>query len=75
LKEFRLFAAFLAITGFMLLHWAVEPYPEAAENRIEMLTLVALLVLTYVAITANCIIIDHFSAFESELVSPFLYAA
>ena len=50
MKEFRLFAAFLAITGFMLLHWAVEPYPEAAENRIEMLTLVALLVRTYVAI-------------------------
>jgi hypothetical protein len=26
-------------------------------------------------ITANCIIIDHFSAFESGLVAPFLYAA
>jgi hypothetical protein len=25
--------------------------------------------------TANCIIIDHFSAFESGLVAPFLYAA
>ena len=28
---------------------------------------------TYAA--ANCIIIDHFSAFESGLVAPFLYAA
>jgi hypothetical protein len=26
-------------------------------------------------VTANCIIIDHFSAFESGLVAPFLYAA
>ena len=25
--------------------------------------------------TANCIIIDHVSAFESGLVAPFLYAA
>jgi hypothetical protein len=25
-------------------------------------------------LTANCIIIDHFSAFESGLVAPFLYA-
>jgi hypothetical protein len=25
--------------------------------------------------TANCIIIDHFSAFEPGLVAPFLYAA
>ena len=25
--------------------------------------------------TANCIIIGHFSAFESGLVAPFLYAA
>jgi hypothetical protein len=25
--------------------------------------------------TANCIIIDHSSAFESGLVAPFLYAA
>jgi hypothetical protein len=25
--------------------------------------------------TANCTIIDHFSAFESGLVAPFLYAA
>eukprot|EP01046_Picozoa_sp_COSAG06_P013389 COSAG06_NODE_809_length_12164_cov_17.936179_14_plen_129_part_00 len=26
-------------------------------------------------ITANCIVIDHFSAFESGSVAPFLYAA
>ena len=26
-------------------------------------------------VTANCIIIDHFSAFKSGLVAPFLYAA
>ena len=26
-------------------------------------------------VTANCIIIEHFSAFESGLVAPFLYAA
>ncbi len=26
-------------------------------------------------LTANCIIIDHFSAFEPGLVAPFLYAA
>jgi hypothetical protein len=26
-------------------------------------------------ITANCIMIDHFSAFEPGLVAPFLYAA
>jgi hypothetical protein len=25
--------------------------------------------------TANCIIIDHFSAFESGLVAPFIFAA
>ena len=25
--------------------------------------------------TANCIIIDHFSAFEAGLVAPFLYVA
>ncbi len=25
--------------------------------------------------TANCIIVDHFSAFEFQLVAPFLYAA
>ena len=25
--------------------------------------------------TANCIIVDHFPAFESGLVAPFLYAA
>ena len=25
--------------------------------------------------TANCIMIDHFSAFESGLVAPFLYVA
>jgi hypothetical protein len=25
--------------------------------------------------TANCIMIDHFSAFEPGLVAPFLYAA
>ena len=30
---------------------------------------------TQLARTANCIIIDHFSAFESGLVAPFLYAA
>jgi hypothetical protein len=29
----------------------------------------------FCAITANCIIIDHFSAFEPGLVAPFLYAA
>ena len=28
----------------------------------------------YVSATANCIIIDHFSAFEPGLVAPFLYA-
>jgi hypothetical protein len=27
------------------------------------------------ASTANCIIIDHLSAFEFQLVAPFLYAA
>jgi hypothetical protein len=26
-------------------------------------------------LTANCIIIDHFSAFKSGLVAPFLYTA
>jgi hypothetical protein len=29
----------------------------------------------YLTNTANCIIIDHFSAFEPGLVAPFLYAA
>jgi hypothetical protein len=32
-------------------------------------------IIMWCVFTANCIMIDHFSAFESGLVAPFLYAA
>jgi hypothetical protein len=49
--------------------------PGLLHSKDDFLASPTLCECTHLRTTANCIIIDHFSAFESGLVAPFLYAA
>jgi hypothetical protein len=52
-----------------------HPHPHASHSPLPFLIQFVPSSSTCKTTTANCIIIDHFSAFEPGLVAPFLYVA